>query len=82
MKWFLEEKKSIETPQQGKISETAGSPLWRASIKLYGSLAVRPGHNLMRGRGGGRAHSVHSESGSTIDINFQVFFERPNSVSY
>jgi hypothetical protein len=30
-------------------SETAGSPLWGASIKLYRSLAVRPGHSLMRG---------------------------------
>jgi hypothetical protein len=58
MKWFLEEKKSIETPQQGKISETAGSPLWGASIRLYGSLAVHPGHTLMVGRGVGRAHSV------------------------
>jgi hypothetical protein len=81
MKWFLEEKKSIGTPQQGKNSETAGSPLWGASIKLNGSLVVHPGHTLMGGRVVGRAHSVISESVSTIDINFQVFFERPNSIS-
>ena len=65
----------------GRVSETAGSPCGEPPLNF---MEVSPfAQDIISGEEGGwKGTLIRSESGSTIDINFQMFFERPNCVSY